>query len=104
MDIWSSGITLYAMICGYLPFDEESKSVLYQKILACKYSIPKHVSPEGKDLIKKILVRDTKKRLTISQIMLHPWFNLYKPCKVSRGIIASDTIFPVGNFFYFKNN
>jgi 5'-AMP-activated protein kinase catalytic alpha subunit len=65
VDIWSSGITLFAMICGYLPFDEESKSLLYKKILSSDYSIPKHVSREATDLIKRILVRDIKKRLTI---------------------------------------
>ena len=83
------------MICGFLPFDEESKSVLYKKILSTDYSIPKHVSPEAKDLIKRILVKDISKRLTISQIMEHPWFNMYKPLCISRGVIASETTFPV---------
>jgi 5'-AMP-activated protein kinase catalytic alpha subunit len=32
VDIWSAGITLFAMVCGYLPFDEENKATLYQKI------------------------------------------------------------------------
>lgn len=84
------------MLCGYLPFDEESKSVLYQKILSCRYSIPRHVSSEARDLIKKLLVRDTKERLTIAQIKKHPWFNRYKPIRTHKGIIASETIFPVG--------
>jgi 5'-AMP-activated protein kinase catalytic alpha subunit len=66
VDIWSSGITLFAMICGFLPFDEESKSVLYKKILSTDYSIPKHVSAEARDLIKRILVKDINQRLTIS--------------------------------------
>lgn len=83
------------MVCGYLPFDEESKSVLYKKILSGDYSIPKHVSREATDLIKRILVRDIKKRLTIPQIMAHPWFNKYKPLQISRGIVAQETIFPV---------
>ena len=29
VDVWSSGITLYAMICGYLPFEEAETSLLY---------------------------------------------------------------------------
>lgn len=96
VDIWSSGITLYAMLCGYLPFDEESKSLLYQKILACKYSIPKFVSPQAADLIRRLLVRNVKKRLTIAQIMQHPWFKLYSPSQVSQGVIVSETKFSVG--------
>ena len=98
MDIWSSGITLFAMVCGYLPFDEESKSILYKKILSSDYSIPKHVSREATDLLRRILVRDIKKRLTIVQIMTHPWFNKYKPIQISRGIVASETIFPVSKY------
>jgi len=65
VDIWSSGITLFAMLSGFLPFDEDSKSVLYQKIAACKYKIPKHFSAEAGDLVRRILVNDTTKRLSI---------------------------------------
>lgn len=76
VDIWSSGITLYAMLCGYLPFDEDSKSLLYEKILSCKFPIPKFLSTGASDLLKKILVRDVKKRLSISQILAHPWLQI----------------------------
>lgn len=55
VDIWSSGITLYAMLCGFLPFDEDSKSALYKKILNCKFEVPEHVSASAKDLLHKIL-------------------------------------------------
>lgn len=65
VDLWSSGITLYAMLCGYLPFDEESKTALYEKILQCKFAIPKYLSSSAADLLKKLLVRDVKKRLDI---------------------------------------
>ena len=44
VDIWSSGITLYAMICGYLPFEENETSLLYQKILKGYYEIPSFLS------------------------------------------------------------
>lgn len=80
VDIWSSGVTLYAMLCGYLPFDEESKSLLYKKILACDYMIPSHVSSEATDLIKKMLIIDPKKRMTIDEIIEHPFFKQYEPC------------------------
>lgn len=78
MDIWSSGITLYTMLCGYLPFEEESKSCLYDKILSCKFAIPKYISRSGVDLIKKVLVRDPLNRLNIEGILNHEWMQRYR--------------------------
>ena len=95
VDIWSSGITLFAMICGFLPFDEESKSVLYKKILSCDYSIPSHVSSSAVDLLRRILVRNPQRRYTIKDIKKHPWFNLFKPNQCVPGIFSDKTIFPV---------
>lgn len=73
MDIWSSGITLYAMLCGCLPFDEESKTALYEKILACRFPVPKYISTRAIDLLKGILVRDARKRLNVNEILNHQW-------------------------------
>ena len=77
VDIWSSGITLYAMLCGCLPFDEESKTALYEKILACKFPIPKYISSAAADLLKKILVREVGKRISVKDILNHPWCKRY---------------------------
>ena len=43
-DIWSSGIILYALLCGYLPFEDQNTSNLYKKILEGEYKVPKFMS------------------------------------------------------------
>ena len=77
-DIWSSGIILYAMTCGYLPFEDPNKNKLYKKILSSDYSIPTSLSPNLRELIKLLLITDPKQRITLSKIRQHDWFKIIK--------------------------
>ena len=74
-DIWSSGVILYAMACGYLPFEDPNTNKLYKKILNCDYLIPGFISQGCKDLIKKILNTDPNTRLKIHDIRSHDWYS-----------------------------
>ena len=74
-DLWSSGIVLYSMLVGSLPFDDQEIQKLYAQIKAGKFYIPSTLSLEAIDLLKRILEVNPSKRITIKQIKEHPWFN-----------------------------
>lgn len=73
-DIWSLGVCLFAMLCGYLPFEDPDTPALYKKILAGNYSVADHVSADGRDLLAGLLTTDPARRFTIRHIYAHPWF------------------------------
>ena len=74
VDIWSIGIILYAMVCGYLPFDDKNTQRLYQKVLKCQVTYTKNISSNAKNLINQMLIKDPKKRITIEGIKKHPFY------------------------------
>ncbi len=93
-DIWSCGIILYAMACGYLPFEDPNTSKLYKKILNCDYLIPGFIGMPCKELVKKILNTDPVERLTVKNIRDHEWY-LSVPSIELEGIIIGEDRIPI---------
>lgn len=66
VDIWSAGVILFAMLCGYLPFEEsDNANEFYEKICNSDYKIHSSVSESAQDLIRRILTVDPQHRYQI---------------------------------------
>lgn len=75
MDIWSSGVLLFAMLTGTLPFPQEALGDMLKAIARGRFSIPGNVSPDARDLISKMMAVDARKRIKLDAIRQHPWLN-----------------------------
>uniref|UniRef100_A0A3P9NJM9 Maternal embryonic leucine zipper kinase n=1 Tax=Poecilia reticulata TaxID=8081 RepID=A0A3P9NJM9_POERE len=72
-DVWSMGVLLFALLCGYLPFDDDNCMILYRKIMRGKYDNPQWLSPGSVILLNQMMQVDPKRRLTVRQLLDHPW-------------------------------
>ncbi|NWS62037.1 SIK2 kinase, partial [Chunga burmeisteri] len=81
LDIWSMGVVLYVLVCGALPFDGPTLPILRQRVLEGRFRIPYFMSEECEHLIRRMLVLDPSKRLTIAQIKEHKWMLIEVPAQ-----------------------
>lgn len=76
VDVWSLGVVIYVMVTGAVPFDDQNMAGLHEKIKRARVAYPSYLSDECYDLLSKIFVANPKERITLAQIMRHPWFEL----------------------------
>lgn len=78
VDVFSAGVTLYVMLCGYEPFYGETDNELKEANKAATVDFPKddwgHVSADAMHLVKQMMHAEPVKRLDARQALQHPWF------------------------------
>jgi calcium-dependent protein kinase len=83
-DLWSCGVILYILLCGYPPFNGKTDDDILNKVekgvFSMEGSIWNGITDEAKDLIRNLLTRDINKRFSAEQALEHPWFNKIGLC------------------------
>ncbi|KAG5920224.1 Serine/threonine-protein kinase ark1 [Claviceps africana] len=72
VDLWSLGVLTYEFLVGEAPF-EDTPVMTQRRIARADMTVPSYVSSEASDLIKKLLVLDPEKRISLDQVQVHPW-------------------------------
>ncbi|CAN1772516.1 Calcium-dependent protein kinase 1 [Linum perenne] len=76
-DVWSAGVMVYILLSGVPPFWAETEDEIFQEVLQGELDFNSdpwpQISESAKDLVRKMLVRDPKKRISTHEVLCHPW-------------------------------
>jgi 5'-AMP-activated protein kinase catalytic alpha subunit len=93
-DVWSSGIVLFGMLAGFLPFSDKNDEVNKKQVIKGEIKFPDFFPDLVTDLLKHMLDVDPMTRYTLQEIKDHPWFNSNDYILIP-GIIIDYNIIPV---------
>ncbi|QCD98136.1 calcium-dependent protein kinase [Vigna unguiculata] len=79
-DVWSAGVIIYILLCGKPPFWGECEQEIFEEVLHGDLDFTSdpwpNISESARDLVRKMLVRDPRKRITAHEVLRHPWIQV----------------------------
>mmetsp|Transcript_9099 Transcript_9099/g.24202 ORF Transcript_9099/g.24202 Transcript_9099/m.24202 type:complete len:440 (+) Transcript_9099:108-1427(+) len=101
VDMWSIGVIVYILLCGFPPFYGDNDAQMFKKIKAGTYKFLTPywdpISAEAKDFVAKLLIVDPKKRMNSTDALTHPWLlkaannkNMFEKKEVKEGESEMD--------------
>ena len=103
VDIWCIGVLCFELITGNVPFQGNDIDTLKDNILHLKITWPKDINIDAKNLIKKILKSDPASRISLEEMLQHPFFTKYFPNAV-KSLIKPDNTANYKSFIISKDN
>ena len=73
----------YEFLVGSPPFEAQGHSETYRRIAKVDLRFPSHISADARDLISKLLVKEPSKRLSLDNVLVHPWITKQVPAASS---------------------
>lgn len=89
VDIWCIGVLMFELVTGNVPFPGNNMEQLKRNILQLRINWPDDIQPEAKDLISKILKLNPNDRISLKEILMHPFISHFFPNAV-QSLIKPD--------------
>lgn len=104
-DLWSCGVILYILLCGYPPFNGANDKQIIEAVLKGKFTLDEPewdgITNEAKDLVRQLLAYEPEKRASAQEALLHPWIQKMASGEKVEKAVAMKTL---QNFRSFRSD